>query len=126
MVRSRLPERVVALHPLIADQNILHCIVKGMPHVKLSRDIWGRDHDRKGFLCPIHFRVKILLFQPSLIDPILDALRIVGFCQFFSCRMIHILLLLLSAKALCRDVGKGLHLYFYLCPLFPKENHSGY
>ena len=61
MVRARLPQRIIALHPLIADQDILHRIVQCMSHMKLSGDIGGRNHDRERFLCMIHFRMKVFL-----------------------------------------------------------------
>ena len=83
MIRARHPEGVVALHPLIADQDILQGVVQGVAHVKLARDIGGRHHDRKRFPASVHLGVEILLFHPVCVNPILHSLRIVGLCQFF-------------------------------------------
>ena len=60
MVGAGLPQCVVTLHSLITDQNILHGVVQCMPHVELSCDIWGRDHDSEGSLTVIYLRMKIL------------------------------------------------------------------
>ena len=84
MVRSRLPKCVIALHPLKANQNILHGIVKRMSHVKLSCNVWRRNYDCKGFLRSVHLCVEIFLIQPVLIDSFLYALRVIGFCKFFA------------------------------------------
>ena len=84
MVRSRLPERIVPLHSLKTDQNVLHRIVQCMSHMQLPCNIWRRDHDRKRFSAPVCLRMKIFLIQPFLIDPVLQTVRIIGLCQFFS------------------------------------------
>ena len=67
MVRTRLPEGIVALHTFKTNQDILHRIVKRMAHVKLSRDIGRRNDNRKRSLRLVHFRMEILLIQPFLI-----------------------------------------------------------
>ena len=89
MIRSRLPQCIIALHTLIPDQNILHGIVQGMPHMKLPGDVWRRHHDGEGLLAPVHLRVKIFVVLPFLVKSVLDSLRIVGLCQFSA----HFLLL---------------------------------
>ena len=48
MVGTGLPERVEALHPLPADQDILQCVVERVPHMQRTGDIRGRDHDAIG------------------------------------------------------------------------------
>ena len=50
MVRSRQPERVIALHPFVTDENILQGIVQSVSHVQLSRNVGRRNHDGIG-LC---------------------------------------------------------------------------
>ncbi len=60
MVRSRLPERFISLHPLIADQNVLHGIVQSMSHVQLACDIGRGHHDGKGLFILVYLCVKIL------------------------------------------------------------------
>ena len=84
MVGAGLPECIVALHSLKADQDILHGVIQCMAHVELSRDIWGRNHDCEGSLGMIHLSVKILLFQPLLVQSVFYALGVIGFCKFFA------------------------------------------
>ena len=79
MVGAGLPQRVVALHSLITDQNILHGVVQCMPHVELSGDIWGRDHDSEGSLTMIYLRMKILFVKPLLIQSVFYAVWVIGF-----------------------------------------------
>ena len=83
MVRSRLPEGLVSLHPLIADQNILHGIIQGMAHMELSRNIGRRHYNGKGLFVLPYLRVKIFAVQPFLIQTVLNGRRIIGFFQFF-------------------------------------------
>ena len=47
MVRARLPERVIALHALPADQHVLQRVVERVAHMQRARDIGRRDHDAK-------------------------------------------------------------------------------
>ena len=79
MVGAGLPQCVVALHSLIADQDILHGVVQCMPHVELSCDIWGRDHDSEGSLTVIYLRMKILFVKPLLIQSVFYAVGVIGF-----------------------------------------------
>ena len=78
MVGAGLPQCVVALHSLITDQDILHGVVQCMPHVELSGDIWGRDHDSEGSLTMIYLRMKILFVKPLLIQSVFYATGVIG------------------------------------------------
>ena len=78
MVGAGLPQCVVTLHSLITDQNILHGVVQCMPHVELSCDIWGRDHDSEGCLTVIYLRMKILFVKPLLIQSVFYATWVIG------------------------------------------------
>ena len=79
MVGAGLPQCVVTLHSLITDQDILHGVVQCMPHVELSCDIWGRDHDSEGSLTVIYLRMKILFVKPLLIQSVFYAVWVIGF-----------------------------------------------
>ena len=79
MVGAGLPQCVVALHSLITDQDILHGVVQCMPHVELSCDIWGRDHDSEGSLTVIYLRMEILFVKPLLIQSVFYAVWVIGF-----------------------------------------------
>ena len=48
MVLTRLPKRVVAFHPVPADQDILQRVVEGVTDVERAVDVGRRDHDGKG------------------------------------------------------------------------------
>ena len=89
VVGSRLPQRLIALHALITDQDILHGIVQRVSHVKLPGYIGRRHHNGKRFLVRINFSVEILLLQPFLIDAILHSFWIIGLCQFFAHNFLH-------------------------------------
>ena len=78
MVGTGLPQCVVTLHSLITDQDILHGVVQCMPHVELSGDIWGRDHDSEGSLTVIYLRMKILFVKPLLIQSVFYAVWVIG------------------------------------------------
>ena len=82
MVRTRLPERIVALHPFISDQYILHGIIQCMSHMKLACNIRRGNNDGKGFLRLIYFRMEVLLIQPFPVQSVFYALRVIGFRQF--------------------------------------------
>ena len=89
MVVAREPDGIVPHHPVPADQNILQCIVQGMAHVQLPRNIGGRDYNCKRFFVRIRFRMKEFVFFPELIPFFLYDRRIVCFrdvvlfCHFF-------------------------------------------
>ena len=78
MVCSRLPQRIVTLHSLVTNQNILHGIVQCMSHMKLSCDIWWRHHNREWLFAAVNLRMKISIFLPFLIQTILYVLRIIS------------------------------------------------
>ena len=118
MVCSRLPQSIIALHPLITDQDVLHGIVQGMTHMKLARDIRRRDHYGKGCLRVIHLGVKILLIHPFLIQSVLNPLGVIGFSKLSA----HVVLLsrLRIKRTLCKlKSAKGVvtryHLFLSLC-----------
>ena len=78
VVGPGLPEGIISLHPLEADQDILHGIVQGMAHMELAGDIGRGDDDRKGLFTVVNFRVEVLFVLPVLINTVLDSLGIVG------------------------------------------------
>ena len=82
MVRSRLPQCLVALHPLVTNQDILHGVVQSVAHMQLSRDVWRGHYDGKGLFAPVYFCVEIMAVQPFLVQTVLNGRRIVGLFQF--------------------------------------------
>ena len=83
MVGSRNPQRIVALHSLVTDQDILQGIVQCVSHVQLSCDIGRRHDNRERFFTPIHLCMEILFLQPLSVNTILHCFGIVGLCQLF-------------------------------------------
>ena len=81
VVGARHPQRVVALHPLVAHQNVLQGFVQRVTHVQLSGDVrWGND-DRKVLGPFVRVGREIALVAPALIDAVLKIRRPVGFGQ---------------------------------------------
>ena len=78
VVTSRLPKRVIPLHPFLADHDILQRIVQGMAHMQLAGDVRRRHDDRERLFALIHFRMEIFLFHPSVIDWLFDFFRIIS------------------------------------------------
>ena len=72
VVVSRLPERVVAPHPVPADQGVLHRAVEGVAHVELARDVRRRhaDDERLGAACAGTGLVEALGFPGFLPAPL--------------------------------------------------------
>ena len=50
VVRPGHPEGVVALHAVVADQDVLQGIVERVPHVQHARHVGRRDDDAEGLL----------------------------------------------------------------------------
>ena len=71
VIGANLPQHIMPAHPVPADQNILQRVVKGMPHMQGSGDIWWWDHDRKrlGSRPRIRPRAPHLLINPLRRNP---------------------------------------------------------
>ena len=78
MVCARLPQGRIALHSLKSDKYILHRIVQGMSHMELSCYVWRWHHYGKWLLALVYLCVKILLFLPLLVNPVLYLGRIIS------------------------------------------------
>ena len=48
MVRSRLPQHILAAHPLKPDQQILQRVVQRVAHMQHAGDVWRRNDDGIG------------------------------------------------------------------------------
>ena len=105
VVRARLPQCLIPLHPAKPDNNILHRLVQSMPHVQLPRDIRRRDHNRERLLAVVHHRMKIFLILPVPIDPVLNPARIIHLIQLSA----HTILPAAAARSplLCRSAACG-------------------
>ena len=83
VIRSRLPERLISLHPFETDQDILHGIVQRMAHMQLTRYVWRGHHNGKGFLVRVYFGMEISFVHPVLINPVLHFFRVINLGKFF-------------------------------------------
>ena len=113
MIRPRNPQGVIPLHSLIADQDILQCIVQGMPHMKLACDVRRRHNRCERLSAPVNLCVEIFVLTPFLIQFLFDRFRIVCLCQFLA----HLALLLPSFLALLRRCSRFLHISIKKRPL---------
>ena len=77
MVAARNPDRVVALHAMIADQDVLQRVVERMAHVQLARDIRRRDDHAVRLFRLIDFCMEELVVLPELVPFLLKRLRVV-------------------------------------------------
>ena len=84
VVRAGHPQRLVALHPLVADQDVLEGGVHGVAHVELARDVGGRHDDAEGLLVRVGGGLEAARVHPGLVDLPLHLLGLVGLWQFFS------------------------------------------
>ena len=85
------PQGSVALHPLGADQDVLHGVVHGVAHVELAGDVRRGHDDGVGLLVGVGLRVEVAAIQPELVDAVFHLARIILLCEFFhreSSRMI--------------------------------------
>ena len=77
------PEGIEPFHPVIADEDVLQCIVQCMPHVELTGDVGGRDDDRVRGLLLVRFCVEVLVLLPEVVDLVFELCRIVLGRKFF-------------------------------------------
>ena len=77
------PQGGIALHPLGADEDILHGVIHRMAHVQLTGNVRWRHHDGIRFLVRIGLRVEVAAVQPELVDTIFHLTGIVLLCKLF-------------------------------------------
>ena len=74
MVVAGLPERVVALHPVPADEHVLGGRVERMAHVQVAGDVGRRERDRERLVVPRTRAGPIeALFLPGSLPGLFDA-----------------------------------------------------
>ena len=77
MIGARHPQRVVALHPPPADENILQRVVQRMPQVQRAGHVRRRNDDRIRLALRVGLAVKIAAILPERIPAVLRRLVIV-------------------------------------------------
>ena len=77
------PKGVISCHSVIADKNVLQCIIKGVSHMELTCNIRWRNDYRVSLFPLLTLCVKIFVFNPSAVNSFLDILGIVLFFKLF-------------------------------------------
>ncbi len=76
MIGAGLPERIMALHPMVAGQRVHDGVVKTMSHVQAAGDVWRGEHDGKRRALTRWLKVAFLF--PALIPVGFQRGRVVG------------------------------------------------
>ena len=77
------PQRLIALHPLEAGQDVLQRAVQRVSHVELAGDVGRRHDDGKGLLIGIRLRLEAVAVHPQLVNAGFHVPRVVDLGQFF-------------------------------------------
>ena len=84
VIRAGKPERLVAVHALIAYYGILKGIIQGVAHVQLAGYVWRRHNYAVGFLFGVGFRMEVALLFPFFVEPAFHVGMVIGLGQFFA------------------------------------------
>jgi hypothetical protein len=77
VIGARLPQGIVTLHAMVANQRIHDRILEGVTHVQAAGHVRWRDHDAVGVA--VAAGGKITLFFPALVPGLFNRMRIVSF-----------------------------------------------
>ena len=119
MVGAGHPQRAEALHPLVADEDVLERLVECVSHMELARDVRRGNDDRERRLAVVHIGGEIALVAPILIDSVFKFARGIGLCEF----AFHIFLLkrlfckIKSALTEIRARKRGTTWIYHSCPI---------
>ena len=83
MVRAGHPQGGIALHTLIACEDVLQRRIERVAHVQLTRNIRGRHDNGKRLFVRIGFAGKIAATHPHVINLLLDLFGVVDFRKLF-------------------------------------------
>ena len=83
MVGSGQPKGVIALHSSPADKDILESVVKRMTHMKLTRDVRGRNYDSIRLFVIFAFGMEVFSLEPKIVNTVFDILGVILLCKFF-------------------------------------------
>ena len=78
MIRTRLPQCLIPLHSLPADQDILHRVIESMSHMQLSCNVRRRHNDRERLLIFIYFSMKISAVKPLLVETVFNSFWVIS------------------------------------------------
>ena len=83
MVRAGHPQGGIALHALVAREDVLQRRVERVAHVQLAGDVRGRHDDGKRLFVRIGFAGKVAAAHPHVINLALDLFGVVDFRKLF-------------------------------------------
>ena len=83
MIRAGHPQGGIALHALIAREDVLQRRVKRVPHVQLPGDVRGRHDDGKRLFVRVGFAGKVAATHPHVINLLLDLFGVVDLRKLF-------------------------------------------
>ena len=83
VIRAGHPEGGIALHALIAREDVLQRRVERVAHVQLAGDVRGRHDDGKRLFVRIGFAGKVAAAHPHVINLALDLFGVVDFRKLF-------------------------------------------
>ncbi len=76
MISTHLPEGIVTLHAVIANQGIHDSVLVGMTHVQATSHIGRRDHDAIRLLTTA--RSKVITFFPGFVPALFDGVGVIS------------------------------------------------
>ena len=82
VVGAHLPQRVVAAHPVVADQEVDQRVLKCVPHVQRTRDVGRRQRDAVGGCIRLARGCEIPARFPQRVPPGLNGVGIEALGKF--------------------------------------------
>ena len=82
MIGADLPECIVALHSMVANQGIHNAFLEAVAHMQAAGDIGRRDHD--AIRCAVATGRKVAVFFPCVVPVTFNTGRLVGFLHGFA------------------------------------------
>ena len=76
MIGPTLPQRIVAIHSMIADERVHQCLLKGMAHVQAASNVRWWQHDAIGLAATSWCKVTIAF---PVVATFFYGLGVVGF-----------------------------------------------
>ena len=77
MIRAGHPQGGIALHALIAREDVLQRRIERVAHVQLAGDVRGRHDDGKRLFVRVGLGLEAVVVHPHLIDAALDLLGLI-------------------------------------------------
>ena len=79
VVSAGEPQRLIALHPLEAGQDVLQRRIHRVAHVQLAGDVRWRHDDGKRLLVGVRGRLEAIVIHPHPVDAALNLLGLIHF-----------------------------------------------